>query len=611
MVSARPNHRIAPGIGAHLRILAITDLHAHLMDFDYSRDQRAPGTGLVSLADRIAQARREAPNTLLLDNGDTFQGSALGEALIAERRERDHKAEPHPIVAALSAVGVDAAVPGNHDFNFGIEVLQDLVRQAAYPFVLTNLVARRGATPGEDCALFPTTLLMPRRISDAEGREHDLKIGIIGLVPPQTLCWDEDHLRGQAEIREAREAAQYWAQDLRLKGADLVIALCHGGLGDPAPSPGAEDVARCIARLPGIDAVVAGHRHEVGAEDAQEGAAPIVSAGSHGSHLGQIDLHLTQDPARPGWHIAASATALWPATASPGPAAQEIIRIAAPAHARIRACMTEAIGQTDIPLHSYFAGVLPAAAAELIAEAQADAVRAGLADSAYADLPVLSSAALYKTGGALGFEAYTDIPAGPILRRHLHDLYPFPNTLAAMRTDGRGIRDWLEHAARIYAERAQDRSAAPLFAPQAVGYEFDIVHGIEFEIDLEQPVGARIGELKLATGAPLRDETPVILATTNYRVSGSGGYPILDVVYRSQRLVRDIMAAHVAKRGRITAGPRPSWRLVGRAGTERYFTTTTEARKYLPQTPLRERHREEDRAEDGTEDRRLRLALTF
>ncbi len=609
VVSARPNDDGVSGPAAQLRILALTDLHSRLLSFDYDQDRPLPGTGLEALSECIAKARSEAPNVLLFDNGDTFQGNALGEVLAAEHAaasDRGRAAPSHPVVAALTALGVDAAVPGNHDFNFGLEFLHDLASQAGYPFILTNLVGRCGTTPAEDAALFPTTLLLERQLIDTAGRQQSVHIGLLGFVPPQVLRWDEARLQGAAETRDALQAARFWTADLRQRGADLVIALCHGGLGCPDPASGAEDVARGIARIAGIDAVIAGHRHDIHAEQAADGAAPIVAAGCHGTHLGQIDLTLTPrtGTGKGGWQVDDSFVTLRPAQDVPrGAASARIAPIAAPAHARVRALMAEPIGATDTALHSFFAGALPDTAAGLIARAQAEAVRVRLAGGPHADLPLLSAAPVFKTGAAAGGYAYTHIPEGPVSRRHLHDLYPFANTLAALRMTGRDVRYWLEHAARIYAGLPEGQRTGPLFGPRDQTHEFDIIHGLAFEIDISRPAGARIAHLRHADGRQLDPAAPVIVATSTYRAAGSGGYPVADIVLQTCDPVREEIERHIAKGATPTTDQRADWRITGPAGATLRFETSAEARPYLPGTQLQ--------AEDVCPDGRLSLALTL
>ena len=352
VVSARPNQHSEKPQQARLRLLAITDLHARLLDYDYDRDRPAPGSGLVCLAGHIAAARAEVPGTLLFDNGDTYQGTALGEYLVQE-------GGPHPIAEALAALQLDAAVPGNHDFNFGTATLLGLAETARFPFVLTNLVSRRGAAPAEDTPLLPPTLLLERHVVDADGVRHPIRIGVLGFVPPQTMGWDHDLRDQNIECRDIVEAACGWLPGLKRAGADIVVALCHSGLGPMAPAPGLEDAARLIARLPGIDAVISGHRHDVTSEAASAPAAPIVAPGCNGSHLGQIDLVLGRTAPDGPWQVQGSDVSLLPAARIPGPAAAPLARIAAPSHARLRATLSETIGWTDAPLHSFFAGVLP------------------------------------------------------------------------------------------------------------------------------------------------------------------------------------------------------------------------------------------------------------
>ena len=212
-------------------------------------------------------------------------------------------------------------------------------------------------------------------------------------------------------------------------GADLVIALCHSGIGPAEPEEGLENAATALAALPGIDALVAGHSHlvfpgpgftDLPGVDAQKGTLmgkPAVMAGSYGSHLGVIDLVLQQDAG--AWRVGAAQVRGDPCvrratTAEPAPRAAAVLAATRADHDRTIAHVRRPVGHSDIPLTTYFAALPGNAALALIARAQAWHVKSRLAGTPYADLPLLSAASPFKMGGRGGPDFYTDIPAGSI-----------------------------------------------------------------------------------------------------------------------------------------------------------------------------------------------------
>ncbi|NJM83733.1 MAG: hypothetical protein HC844_15875 [Tabrizicola sp.] len=215
-----------------LRLIATTDLHASVLPYDYCANRPLNGQSLARIASQIAMARAEVPNSLLLDNGDFLQGNPLADyAATSSRRRR-----PHPVIAAFNALGYDAATLGNHEFNYGLPVLTSAISAAHFPIVSANVAVKLGKSPARDKTFVPPFALLTRTVTDSEGRLHRLRIGVIGFTPPQIEVWDRDHLAGRIRARDILASARAWLPRLKARGADVIVALAHCGIGRPRPS---------------------------------------------------------------------------------------------------------------------------------------------------------------------------------------------------------------------------------------------------------------------------------------------------------------------------------------------------------------------------------------
>lgn len=598
---------------AHLRILETTDLHAHVLPFDYYADRPDDGVGLARAASLIAAARAEAANTLLLDNGDFLQGNPMADYIALERGLRP--GAPHPVIAAMNALGYDGATPGNHDLDYGLDFLLGCVRDAGFPVVSANLVAADGVerAEGANGPILPPFVVLDRSLRDGEGGAHPIRIGLIGFLPPQTAIWNHTHLDGRADALDIVAAARRWTPQLRAAGADLVIALCHSGIGAAAHSPGMENAAAPLARVPGIDVLLTGHSHRVFPDpafagrpdiDAERGAIagkPAVMAGFCGSHVGQIDLLLER--ADGGWRIADHRSAALPAAKAPRAAAKAANDPAEQAFAAARAdhpgalaYIRRPVGRSEIALNSFFALVADCPSVRLVAEAQAAHVAARLRDGALAGLPIVSAAAPFKTGGRAGPANYTDIAPGDLTLGHVSDLYPFPNAICALRLTGAQLAEWLERAASVFRRVAPHSRDAPLLSPACPGYNFDTIHGVTYRIDLGQPprydaLGAladrgarRICDLRHA-GRPIDPDQPFILATNSYRGLGGGDFPGAtreNLVFEGPSTNREALLEHLRRLVCVAAQrTAPAWRFCPMPGATAVFETSPRARGHL------------------------------
>ena len=179
-----------------LRVLSTTDIHTHLYDYDYYRDAADDTVGLARTATLVKAARAEAKNSLLFDNGDLIQGSPLGD-FVAYRRGMK-PGDVHPMIAAMNTLNYDCGTLGNHEFNYGLDFLQNALGAARFPLVCANVVKADGET------LRKPWLILDRELTDAGGGKHAIKVGVIGFVPPQIVQWDKAPSRRQGHHHRHR-----------------------------------------------------------------------------------------------------------------------------------------------------------------------------------------------------------------------------------------------------------------------------------------------------------------------------------------------------------------------------------------------------------------------
>ncbi|ACI97701.1 bifunctional 2',3'-cyclic-nucleotide 2'-phosphodiesterase/3'-nucleotidase [Rhodospirillum centenum] len=574
LLPARAEDRI------ELQVLTTTDLHMALMDYDYYADRQDPSIGLVRVASLIRAARAANPNTLLLDNGDLIQGTPLGDWVVRERGIGPGR--PHPAMVALNHLGYDAAVLGNHEFNFGLDVLKQTYAAAAFPVLAGNVFVVDGDDdPANDRPLYPGYTILERQLRDTAGAMHTVRIGVIGVLTPQIMVWDRDKLDGKVTTRDIVDTARRLVPEVRAAGADIVIALSHAGLSGAPRVGGEEQASAYLTEIPGIDAVVTGHSHGVfpgpdyaglpGA-DLTKGTVngvPLVMAGYSGNQLGVIELTLEQRDGR--WTVADGRGSTRPLTERRDgrnvPAAEPdagLAALLATDHQGTLAYVRRAVGRTSGPIHSYCAFVGDTPGLELISEAERFYMERALRGTPHAGLPILAAAAVFKSGGRFGPDFYADIPAGEIAIRNIADIYPYPNMLVAVKVTGAQVREWLEMSARVF-NRIDPADAKPqmLLDRRVPGYNFDVIDGVTYAVDLTQPPrydrdgklaapdAHRIRDLSFQ-GKPIDEAQEFIVVTNNYRANGGGSFPGLDgstVVFQAPETAQEAILDYIRTQG--------------------------------------------------------------
>lgn len=595
---------------AHLRIMETTDLHVHVFPYDYYADKPRDTVGLSRAASIVGDIRAEATNSMLVDNGDFLQGNPMGDYIAYERGMKE--GDSHPVITAMNALGYDAATVGNHEFNYGLDFLIKSAAGAKFPIVLANVAKNAAGNIRDDETLFKPYALLDREITDGAGNKHMIKVGIIGFTPPQIMNWDRRHLEGNVVARDIVASAEAYVPEMKEAGADIIIALSHSGIGSADATDGMENASVPLAGIDGVDAVMTGHSHLVfpsptykdyAAVDVEKGTIhgkPAAMGGFWGSHLGVIDLMLEQEGG--AWRVVTSASEARPIskrnedrsiTALVGDD-ENVLNSVRKDHEETLAYVRRAVGKTDAPLHSYFALVADDPSVQIVSIAQKWYVEEMLKGSEYAGLPILSAAAPFKAGGRGGPEYYTDVAAGDVAIKNVADLYLYPNTARAVLVTGEQVKDWLERSAGIFNQITPGGGDQVLLNPSFPSYNFDVIDGVEYQIDLSQPskfdpkgnlLDASANRIVNLTyqGQPLDMDQKFVIATNNYRASGGGSFPGAKgdtIILEAPDTNRDVIVRYIVEQGTISPSADANWRFAPMPGTSVLFDTGPKAAGY-------------------------------
>ena len=528
---------------ARLRILATTDIHMQLLGHDYVSDRPTANKGLVGIATLIAKARAEAAadrsGCILLDNGDMFQGTVIGDILAAHPVNR-----AHPLVSCINALQYDALGLGNHDLDFGLDYLRDISSHLAMPLVSTNLNLH---TPD----FVQNAAVIRCKLPHRSGKDAHLKVGVLSILPAKTSIWNHHVIEGKADVAPPMPCLRAAIAKLRARGAQVIVLLAHMGIAEV--HRGQDENALSLAQIPGIDAIIAGHTHRrfpggdhagMSGVDASKGTIaqrPAIMPGNAASDLAVLDLSLTKMRSG-GWTVTRHTSKLRANTATTPPDTK-ITALCMPVHHRAQKHLSECVGHTNNVLHNYFSLAMPTGIAALTARAKARVVQAALAGTSDANTPLLASVAAHTAGGRGGPDHFLCIPKGPVLRRHIAGLSPYANQIWAVRITGAGLRAMLETTASVFHTLKRDNPNQPLIDPLIPTFNFDTVFGVSYAIDPTQPPGKRITTLH-HNGLKVLADDRFILTTNQFRAAGGGGViPTAnsDIVLRSKTNISDAL----------------------------------------------------------------------
>ncbi len=516
-----------------IAILSTTDLHGHLVPWDYAAGLPDPDLGLSKVATLVHDVRREmGERTILVDAGDCIQGTPLAYL----HSTGGDAGRPDPQMACMNAMGYDAFAIGNHEYNFGLDVLRRAQSDAKFPWLSANTL--KAGAPGE--AAYQSYVV---KVIDG------VRVGILGLTTPGVPNWDDPPNWAGLDFEDPFVTAGRMVPIMRARErCDAVIVVCHMGLEEddagrakPGQMPNENRVLAIARGVPGIDAIVMGHTH-VKVESKTVNGVLLTQAGRWGEALARVDLAFERKSGG-GYRLAdkKSRLLLVDESVQSDPAIEAIAR---PYHDATEALLSKVIGEATVALDGSDARLRDNPLHELIHRAQLEATGADVSLSAM-------------------FAPRVRVPAGPITVRDAFAIYPYENTLAVLELKGEDLKAALEHSSKYYNPYDFGKTERPAVNPDVAGYNFDTAEGVTYALDLARPEGERVRDLRWR-GAPLDPDRTLRVVVNNYRVNGGGGYTMLT---RGRRVpgppiaARQAVVDHVTKIGRVTGATDGNWRL--------------------------------------------------
>lgn len=497
-----------------LVVAATTDVHGRVRGWDYYADAPDSLRGLARVATVVDSLRRVSVTyPIVVDAGDIIQGSPL--AYVAARVDTTMR---NPVIAAMNAIQYDAAAIGNHEFNYGVAYLDRAIAEASFPLLATNAYSPDGRRRFRGWAL---------------STRRGVRVALVGATTPGSMVWDRDNLAGRVVIRDIVPEVRDAVRDARNSGADVVIVLLHSGLDEPSSYdtvstgvPSENVAARVAHEVRGIDLIVYGHSHKE-MRDTLIGTTLLMQPKNWAQSVGVAHLVVER---RNGRYqvVSRRSTTVQMLHHRESPA---VLAVTAEGHRATLRYATAAIGNTPVAWRADSARVIDSPITDFVLEVERKISGAQLA-----------STAVFETSASMG--------PGPITVARLAALYPYDNTLRAVKISGAQLRAYLEQSARYF--RRRDDGTVDV-DPQIPGFNYDVVAGVDYTLDVSRPVGERVTQLEY-NGRPVAATDSFTMALNNYRQTGGGGFSMLrgaPVVYDRQLEIRQLLIDEVRNRGTI------------------------------------------------------------
>jgi 2',3'-cyclic-nucleotide 2'-phosphodiesterase/3'-nucleotidase len=518
---------------AHITLLSTTDLHGNIYPIDYNTN-KPDSRGLARVATMVRQVRKENPDLLLLDSGDTIQGTPL-----TFHHAKVNNKPPDPMMTVMSAIGYDAMAVGNHEYEFGLDALNKARSEARFPWLSANTYKKGTAE----------TYFQPYLVKEVSG----VRIGIIGLTTPGMPSLDDPALYySKIDVREPVSEARRWVDLLRTRErVDLVVIAMHMGLEadlrtgqkNPGQMPNENSAIAIAQNVPGVDVILMGHTHREVSSVYINGVL-LAQSDKWGRSIARADVYLERRDAVSRWSVVAKSahTITLGDNVAPDP---ELLRLAEPYHRETQAWLAQVIGESAVEMKAGEERFRDTAILDLVHRVQ---LELGSAD----------------VSTAMTLNSKAQIPLGPITVRDIIAFYEYEATPIVVEISGRQLREMLEHSARHFAAYKPNTPLSELTDERFPSYTYDVAEGITYALDISKPAGQRIDNMRLR-GQAVSQTQKLRLATITFRVNGGAGYTMFKnarVVYRSPKDLRVLIIEWVKRNRQIPATPTNNWRLL-------------------------------------------------
>jgi len=512
---ASPTGHVVAAETREIVILGTSDLHGNVDNYDYFSDTVPVSKyerGLTKILTYLKGVKAGNPNTIIIDNGDTIQGTPLAYYFNVE-----DTSVMNPLAAAMNYMGYVAGTIGNHEFNYGPAVLNKYQAEADFPLLSANVTGCRDYS------------FTPYVIEDVGG----VQIGILGLTPPAVVHWERPENILGCVFGDAMAAANTYIPQMKAAGADVIVVAAHTGLDETYGYGRDENFAKFLANeVPGIDVILAGHAHANVAGQLVNGVL-VTEPANWGYNISDIRIQVSGSGDT--WTVDSKSSTTPSMTKTP-PIAEDpgLYALLKPYHDLAVAYINTPIGyaEGDFP-GGFQARVADGPMADLINLVQTDAAAA-------AGFPVEASCAALFTNTAL-------INEGPIKLKDAYAVYIYDNTLYVIEATGQMIKDEIEWTAGYFNQYNYEPGGVTVNSAVR-DYNYDLWSGIDYVLDVTKPVGERVVMLEL-NGEPLAMDQVVRVALNNYRATGK--FPAATKLYQSTTEVRELITNWIMERESI------------------------------------------------------------
>ncbi|MHC9416265.1 5'-nucleotidase C-terminal domain-containing protein [Clostridium perfringens] len=528
----------------NIQILATSDLHGKFMDYDYAQGEESVG-GLNQIATVVKEAKKENPNTLVLDNGDTIQGNYNHLFMNKE----------NPMILAMNTIGYDVFSLGNHEFNFGMDKLHNIIGQANPNLhVLCGNLYRNGER-----------VFNPYTIKDVDG----IKVAIIGVVTPHIMQWDSQNLKGYEAKNPTEEVKKIIGEIKANGGADVYVVTSHASLNGEY---GDGDSAAGIAEAnPEVSVVVAGHSHDT-VKSELRGNAIISEPASRAKYVSKFNLTVEKDES--GIKVLDKNADLISLKGVQGD--PELTEKLKPFHEAAINDATAKIGELkggDLAKPDEVKGI-----PQSIVEDQ------GVTDfinevqlynsKKFLQTKGIDSNNVYMVSSAALFSPKANLKEGPISKADVSNIYKFDNKLYVIKTNGKQLKKYMEENSKFF-NKYKDGDLTISFDENVRMYKYDMFEGVNYEINIAKDPGERIENLKFSKdGKPVEDSDVVYLSVNDYRYNSGLAAGIMDpgehekiydTVNDDISAIRDLISDYIinVKHGVINRNVDGNWKITG------------------------------------------------